>query len=39
MHIIRNGRSYEVKETNGRYFYWSTIAMRWLPCKASEVLA
>lgn len=32
-----NGKTFKVKESNGRYFYWSPIAVRWLPVKKSEV--
>lgn len=28
---------FEVKETNGKYFYWSRRANRWLPVKKSKV--
>lgn len=31
------GRTFKVKETNGKYFYWSPRALRWLPVKKSEV--
>lgn len=37
MIAIYRGKPYEVKETNGRYFYWSPLAMRWLPCKKADV--
>ena len=32
-----NGKTYNVKETNGKFFYWSPRAIRWLPVKKSEV--
>lgn len=38
MKTLINGKEYQVKETNGKYFYWSPRAMRWFPVKKSEVL-
>ncbi len=32
-------RSYKAKETNGRYFYWSPRALRWLPISKERVSA
>lgn len=32
-----NGKTFNVKQTNGRFFYWSPRSMRWLPVKKSEV--
>jgi hypothetical protein len=29
---------FEVKETNGRYFYWSPLAFRWLPVAKAKVI-
>lgn len=28
-----NGNTYKAKETNGKFFYWSPRALRWLPAK------
>ena len=30
-------KTFQVKETKGRYFYWSPLAMRWLPVSKSKV--
>jgi hypothetical protein len=30
-------KTFEVKETNGKYFYYSRLAGRWLPVKKSAV--
>lgn len=30
-------RSFEVKETNGKFFYYSRLAGRWLPVARSKV--
>ena len=32
-----NGKSFKVKQTGNRYFYWSPRAMRWLPVAACHV--
>jgi hypothetical protein len=32
-----NGKTFKAKETNGKFFYWSPRALRWLPIKAAEV--
>lgn len=32
-----NGKTFKVKESNGRYFYFSPRSGRWLPVKRSEV--
>jgi len=34
-----NGKTFTVKQTNGKFFYWSPRAVRWLPVNASEVSA
>ena len=31
------GKVFRVKETNGRYFYWSKLALRWLPVPKTKV--
>lgn len=33
------GRKFQAKETNGKLFYWSPLAVRWLPAKRSQVSA
>lgn len=30
-------RTYEVKQTNGKFFYYSKAMRRWMPVKASKV--
>lgn len=37
MTLSKYGKTFEVKETNGKFFYYSKLARRWLPCKKSEV--
>jgi hypothetical protein len=32
-----NGKTYQAKETNGRFFYWSPKALRWLPVSSDKV--
>ena len=32
-----NGKTYKAKETNGKFFYWSWRARRWLPVSAKQV--
>lgn len=34
---FENGKTYKVKETNGKFFYWSTKALRWLPISKNKV--
>jgi hypothetical protein len=36
-YITKSGKVLTVKETNGKYFAWSSRALRWLPVKRSEV--
>ena len=38
MYRMIGERVYEVKETNGKYFYWSPRAYRWLPVAKSDVV-
>ena len=38
MYRMIGTQKFEVKETNGKYFYWSPRAFRWLPVKKSEVI-
>jgi hypothetical protein len=35
--LIKFGKTFEVRETNGKFFYFSRLAGRWLPIKKSEV--
>ena len=32
-----NGKTFNVKQTNGKFYYWSPRATRWLPVAASKV--
>lgn len=32
-----HGKTFEVKQTNGKFFYWSPRALRWLPVAKSKV--
>lgn len=32
-----NGKTFKARETNGRFFYWSPRALRWLPVAADKV--
>lgn len=32
-----NGKTFSVKETNGKFFYWSPRALRWLPVSKAQV--
>lgn len=34
-----NGKTFTAKLTNGRYFYWSPRALRWLPVSKGKVTA
>ena len=34
---LKNGKTYTAKEVNGRCFYWSPKALRWLPVSKSKV--
>jgi len=38
MTTIINGKTFTVKETNGKFFYWSPRAIRWLPVQKSKVI-
>lgn len=38
MYTMIGTRRFEVKETNGKYFYWSQRAFRWLPVAKSKVV-
>jgi hypothetical protein len=31
-------KTFTVKETNGKFFYWSPLAQRWLPVAKSKVV-
>ena len=31
-------REFQVKQTGSKFFYFSPLAMRWLPVKRSEVI-
>lgn len=31
------GKTFEVKQTNGKFFYYSKAARRWMPVKAALV--
>jgi hypothetical protein len=33
------GKSFSVKESNGKFFYWSPKALRWLPIRKEKVVA
>ncbi len=37
MTTLINNKTFQVKETNGKYFYWSLKADRWLPIKKANV--
>lgn len=37
MTTTKGNRTYEVKQTNGKFFYYSKACRRWMPVKASEV--
>lgn len=37
MTCTKNGKTFTVKQTNGKFFYWSPRALRWLPVAASMV--
>lgn len=32
-----HGKTFEVKQTNGKFFYYSKAARRWMPVKAKYV--
>ena len=38
METIINNKEFKVKETNGKFFYWSPKSMRWLPVAKSKVV-
>ncbi len=38
MYRLIGTEKFEVKETNGKYFYYSRRAGRWMPVKKSEVI-
>jgi hypothetical protein len=31
------GKKFAVKQTNGKFFYWSSLALRWLPVARAKV--
>jgi len=35
--IIKN-KEYEVKKTGNRFYYWSNLAVRWLPVAKDKVI-
>ncbi len=37
MTATMNGKTFEVKQTNGKFFYYSKAARRWMPVKAGLV--
>lgn len=37
MFTMIGNKSFEVKETNGKFFYYSKAANRWMPVKKSKV--
>lgn len=39
MAVEINGKTFKAKETNGKFFYWSPRARRWVPAKAEWVSA
>lgn len=38
MTTIKNGKSYTVKQSGNKFFYWSPRAIRWLPVAKVEVV-
>jgi hypothetical protein len=32
-----NGKTYQAKKSNGKFFYWSPRALRWLPVAKAKV--
>ncbi len=38
MHTVINGKTFNVKQTGNRFFYWSPRAIRWLPVAAARVV-
>lgn len=38
MKTVINGKEFAVKETNGKYFYWSPRAFRWLRISKANVV-
>ena len=37
MAYVAFGKTFEVKRTGNKFFYWSPRAVRWLPVAASKV--
>lgn len=37
MTCIINGKIFQVKQTGNKFFYWSTLACRWIPIARSQV--
>lgn len=37
MTTLINGKTFTVKQTGAKFFYWSPRALRWLPVAASKV--
>ena len=39
MELVLNkyGKTFEVKQVGNKFFYYSNLAGRWLPCKKAEV--
>lgn len=38
MYTMIGTKKFEVKKTGNKYFYWSRLAMRWLPVAAAKVV-
>lgn len=38
MHTQINGKTFQVRETKGRFFYFSPRALRWLPVAREKVV-
>ena len=38
MRYVLGTKEFEVKETNGKFFYWSPLAGRWLPVAKAKVI-
>lgn len=38
MTCIINGKTFQVKQTGNKFFYWSVKACRWLPIAKEKVI-
>jgi hypothetical protein len=38
MKALVYGKEFNAKETNGKYFYFSTLAGRWLPTSKKNII-